>query len=267
MTKTIRKGLVDSMLSLGVAESDIVMVHTDVSRLLRLPSVSDGLQLLRDALLEAVPFGTVVVPTFTYGFCQSGEYDVGGSRSEVGLFTEFFRRDPRAVRSSHPIFSVAAIGPDLDYVCRHLSPSSYAAGSVFERLWAADAKILFFDVPPGKACTFAHFPEQKLGVPYRFSKWFRGTVTVDGRAREGEWELYVRDRQRWDFAPEAPEDLRYPKDLAAAGCLRSTTWEGLQLAVATARGVHDVVTAGIHADAFYLLPRPPCRRNHRGSPT
>jgi aminoglycoside 3-N-acetyltransferase len=257
MTAALQSAFIGAVKALGVGPSDVVMVHSNVTRLLKIPVEPGGLAFFRDALLAAVPHGTVVVPTFSYRFCERGVYDTGKTPSEVGLFTEFFRRDPRAVRSSHPIFSVAAIGADVNYLCRNLSTSSYGAGSVFERLYAADAKLLHFDVALADACTFAHFPEQKIGVPYRYSKHFHGVATVDGKPTEGDWEFYVRAIERWDFLPQPADELVYPKDLTAGGHSRHGTWNGLPITVTPCRDIFDVMVAGIARNPHYMLSGAP----------
>jgi aminoglycoside 3-N-acetyltransferase len=257
VTAALLSEFVSCVKALGIGPADIVMVHSNVSRLLKMPTEPGGLPFFRDALLAAAPDGTIVVPTFSYRFCQSGVYDAAKTPSEVGLFTEFFRRDQRAVRSSHPIFSVAAIGADVDYVCRHLSNSSYGAGSVFERLYAADAKLLHFDVPLADACTFGHFPEQKIGLPYRYSKFFHGVSTVDGKPMEGDWEFYVRAIERWDFLPQPADEMIYAKDLTSGGHSKHGTWNGLPITVTPCRGIFDVLTAGIARDPYYTLSGPP----------
>jgi len=249
--------LTNAIRALGIGEADIVMVHSNTSRLLKMPVEPGGLQFLRDALLAAVPRGTIVVPTFSYRFCRHGAFDASRTPSEVGLFTEYFRRDPRAIRSAHPIFSVAAIGPGAAFVCRDLSRSSYGAGSTFERLWAGDAKLLHFDVPLADACTFAHFPEQKLGVPYRYSKYFHGICSAEGKTIESDWEFYVRAIERWDFLPQPADELEYPKDLVRSGHLRSGNWQGLPITVTPCRGIFDVITKGIVGNPYYMLSGPP----------
>jgi aminoglycoside 3-N-acetyltransferase len=172
------------------------------------------------------------------------------------LLSEFVRRDPRALRSTHPIFSVAAIGADGPFLCRHLSNSSYGAGSIFERLYASDAKLLFFDVALADVCTFAHFPEQHVGVPYRYSKYFRGVTTVDGESSIGDWELYVRAIERWDFPPQPADEMRYPKELKSKGHLLTAMWEGLPLTVSSCRAIFEVISDGVRADPYYMLTGP-----------
>jgi aminoglycoside 3-N-acetyltransferase len=96
---------------LGIAGGDTVFFH---SSLKSLGWVVGGADTVIDGFLDAVgPAGTVVVPTFTLrdrvGPFGSW-YDHAQSPSTVGLVTETLRRRPEAVRSVHPIHSVAALG-------------------------------------------------------------------------------------------------------------------------------------------------------------
>jgi aminoglycoside 3-N-acetyltransferase len=263
LSEDATKSLARCLGALGVEASDVLMVHSNISGFLRLPfpKTTQKLGVLLDGLLGAVPTGTLVVPTFSYRFCRTGVFDAATTPSEVGLFSEFVRRDPRSMRSSHPIFSVAAIGPDAAFLCRNLSHSSYGAGSIFERLYVGDAKLLHFDVTIADSCTFAHFPEQAVGVPYRYSKHFHGTATVDGEAEKGDWELYVRATERWEFPPQPADEMRYPKELQARGLSKTVTWEGLTLTLTSCRAVYDVVSSGIRSDPHYLLCGPLRRKS------
>lgn len=264
MTNAKGKALIDCLRGLGVEKSDIVMVHSDVSRLTKIPLDSARpLRLLLDSLLETVADGTVVVPTFSYRFCRGTTFDSARTPSEVGYFCEYVRRDPRAVRSRHPIFSVAAIGADTSFLCRNLSKSGFGQGSVFERLHVSNAKLLHFDVTLADSCTFAHFSEQKVGVPYRYSKYFRGVTIFDGETSTDEWEFYVRNTESWDFLPQPPGRLRYTDELEATGRSKTASWEGLPITVASCADVLDVIAAGIRSDPYYVLPGAPLRRRDK----
>ena len=54
--------------------------------------------------------GTLVVPTFNYSFTQGDVFDIRHSPSSVCVISEYFRNRTGVVRSSDPIFSVAAKG-------------------------------------------------------------------------------------------------------------------------------------------------------------
>ena len=88
--------------------------------------------------------------------------------------------DSRSIRSFHPIYSFAGIGPESKSLFRNISKSSFGKGSVFERLHRINAKILFFNLNFA-LCTYVHYVEQKKGVSYRYLKEFSGLVEKNGK--------------------------------------------------------------------------------------
>ncbi|HVG97210.1 MAG TPA: AAC(3) family N-acetyltransferase [Chloroflexota bacterium] len=96
---------------LGIAAGETVFFH---SSLRSLGHVDGGADAVVDGVADAVgPLGTVAVPTFTL-LGRVGPfgswYDHEQSPSTVGAITETLRRRPGAIRSVHPIHSVAALG-------------------------------------------------------------------------------------------------------------------------------------------------------------
>jgi aminoglycoside 3-N-acetyltransferase len=130
---------------LGVAADDTVFFH---SSLRSLGYVDGGADAVIDGFGDAVgPQGTVVVPTFTL-LGRVGPfgswYDHERSPSTVGTITETLRRRPDAIRSVHPIHSVAALGRRAEAVTAghrtahgRVSPwcdAAFAWGSPFDLL-------------------------------------------------------------------------------------------------------------------------------------
>jgi aminoglycoside N3'-acetyltransferase len=106
-----RDAVVTGLRRLGIEAGDTVFFHSSLKSLGR---VDGGPAAVIDGVSEAVgASGTVVVPAFTL-LNRVGPfgswYDHESSPSTVGLITETLRRRPDAVRSFHPIHSVAAIG-------------------------------------------------------------------------------------------------------------------------------------------------------------
>ena len=149
------------------------------------------LQAVLDTLLElGVP--TLCVPTFTFSFCNGVAYDVNQSRSKMGVLNEYIRRLPNAKRSMNPLMSSAAIGADLGVVT-DLGRRSIGAGCTFDKLHAAkNARFLFLGVGAAKCFTYTHYVEERLRVPYRYSRDFTGTITDGARQYEDTYKLYVR---------------------------------------------------------------------------
>jgi len=142
------------------------------------------------------------VPTFTYSFCKKEQFDVNHSKSTVGIFSEFVRNQPSAIRSKDPIFSHAAIGKDAEKLLQEVSPVCFGEDSFYDRFYKADGKIVnfgkFFDI------TFLHYIEKKFGVDYRFEKTFSGNIIhEDGRVEAKEASFYVR------YLPEDGRTIEY----------------------------------------------------------
>lgn len=244
--------------ALGVRRDDVLMVHSDVRQCLRVEGRDRAakLETVCRGLEQAVEDGTLLLPTFTYSFCENRAYDPVHSPSTVGLLTEAFRRRPGIRRTADPMFSCAVRGPLAPpWEDRLMRPAAttdaFGPHSVFAYLLAADAKIACLGVEPTFA-TFVHHVEQRERVPYRYFKTFRGEVVERGRRRAAEARYYVRDLEA------DAENLFDPlvAVLRAEGVVRETRLDrGPSLSVVCARE-HERVTARLlRADPEYLLER------------
>lgn len=179
----------------GVVSGDSLFVHSDVATFGR-PLILDRskfLGTLIDILRESVGgTGTIIMPTFTYSFCDGKIYDVAESRSTVGVLTEYFRTLPGVVRTRHPIFSVAIQGPGADEFVE-VGMDSFDNDSIFGKLHTRGGKILVFGAPFATSLTFLHYIEETHGVPYRYMKEFRGVIRDGGKDEEGTCTYYVRN--------------------------------------------------------------------------
>ncbi len=126
------RALADDLRRLGVRPGQDLLVHTSLSSL---GPVAGGPATLLEALRTAAPGATIVVPTHTAGNSTSStRYRVATAgltdarlagyvddmpgfdpavtpSSGMGVFAEYVRKSPDAVRSTHPQTSFAAIGP------------------------------------------------------------------------------------------------------------------------------------------------------------
>lgn len=187
--KDVSKLLTD----LGLRKGDIVLVHSNVSTL---GKVENGLNGIFSAISEIIGIeGTVVVPTFTFSFCKGEVYDVQQSKSEkqIGVFPEYLRKLPGAVRSLQGITSFAAIGQDARILMSLGDKTSYGPGSVPANLVEAKSKVLQLGVP---VISHTHYAERLVGVEYRYNKEFYGTIRNGSIEFEDACSLYVRRLDR-----------------------------------------------------------------------
>lgn len=184
---------IQSLKKVGIQQKDIIFVHSDISVFGKLctPSRSFLLKNLINALKETVgKTGTIVMPTFTYSFCKGEAFDVNNTCSNVGVLTEFFRKQPKTTRTTHPIFSVAIWGKQKKELVK-ISKDSFDADSIFGKLHQLNGKIIFLGAP-FRSCTYLHFIEQAHGVPYRHIKSFKGKIKAGGREYKDEYTYLVR---------------------------------------------------------------------------
>jgi aminoglycoside 3-N-acetyltransferase len=196
------------------------------------------------------------MPAFSYSFCREEDFDLAETPSTgVGVLPEHFRRMPDVRRTTDPLFSASVRGELPDEWERTLftvrDVDCFGAGSVFDLLYRTNGKLLFFGVP-ATACTFAHYVEQQLEVPYRYFKDFHGRVHAGGESTEVTARFYVRDLEADVEVYLAP----LCDDLLRAGRARASAMEGgpsiyLTDAVAVAEMAAERVA--VHPD--YLLRR------------
>jgi aminoglycoside 3-N-acetyltransferase len=176
----------------GIAAGDAVLIHSSFKSVGKVEGGPEG---LIAALSECVgPDGTLIFPTFNFGFCGGEPFDVRSTPSHMGVLSETARLDPRSTRVAHPIYSFAVIGRRADEAGAICNVSCYGADSLFGKLVEWDGKIAIVGLPYNNSMTFFHHVEEMLGCGYRYMKAFEGTV-VDafGRSATRTVTMFVRN--------------------------------------------------------------------------
>ena len=184
--------LTSAFRDLGVDAGDTLLVHSSYKSL---GPVDGGPQTIIDALLATLgPDGTLIMPSFNFDFNKGAPWDVRSTPSQMGILTEFARKDPRAKRVFHPIYSFVIIGKHAEMLGNLRYKSSYERNSVFGKLRDLDGKIMVIGLSYTNSMTFFHHIEQMEGVDYRFLKQFTCQVTDwDGTTKVDTFEMFVRD--------------------------------------------------------------------------
>jgi len=189
-----RQDITEVLAALPLESADVLFCHSNLGFFGRLENGAGADSLctifMEEILARIAPGGTLVVPTFTYSFPRGEVYDVERSRSHMGMFTEWIRTRPEAVRSLDPCYSVAAVGRRAAELTNDLPTNSFTETSFFGRFLNCNGKILNFNFDAGS--TFVHFAERRLKVPYRFDKSFTGIVREGGVERSAASTIWVR---------------------------------------------------------------------------
>ncbi len=163
--RVTREDIQNGLAGLGVVPGDVLLAH---SSLKSFGHVVGGADAVIDALLESVGTqGTVMVPTLTFQVLN--DYPVRFSVSETpstsGWITDVFRLRPESLRSSHPVSSAAAIGPQAKYLTGDHSDTPCDASSPYFRLAELGGKVVFFGASLGSNTLF-HCAEDIVQPPY-----------------------------------------------------------------------------------------------------
>jgi aminoglycoside 3-N-acetyltransferase len=196
---------------LGVAPSDVVMVHSSFDRFEGfLGSLGDAIQTLQDTV---GPDGALLMPTLPF-VGSAVEYarihpalDVKRTPSRMGIMTEIFRRLPGVQRSIHPTHPVAGWGKRAASLLEsHQSAQTpCGVGSPFQKLAEAEAKILLLGVDV-RSMTFFHYLEEELEARMPFSPFTKEWFTLSARDAQGQiWPVSMR---LYDPVVSAQRDVR-----------------------------------------------------------
>lgn len=194
------KQITEALHAVGVRTGDVALVHSDAIIAAQLPPMPDDqrLDLLLDAIESALGAnGTLVMPAFSYSFTRGESFDILRSPSTVGMLTERFRTRAGVCRSSDPIFSFSAKGPQARSLCAKPVQECFGKDSAFAALHHVNCQIVCLGCSLSSGGTFTHYVEKSHGVDYRYDKTFHGiTITRDQREEPSSVIYYVRDLNR-----------------------------------------------------------------------
>jgi len=193
--------MIESFRTVGLERGDTVFLHVCLQSLGQPKDCFTSEQtsgFLLDALQETIgPEGTILVPTYTFSFCNQQVFDVqntptaGGDWSTSVEFLEFVRKLPGAIRSIDPIHSVVALGPKANELLNRLPQTCFGEDSIHARLLRVGGKICLIGAPLDES-SFRHYVEEVKGIPGRYKKLFTGLIRDHGVLRKTGWVFNVR---------------------------------------------------------------------------
>ena len=217
---------------MGIEKGDIILLSSDITDLYiqcRKHGEKLDLNILIDKFQEAIgPEGTLLIPTYNWGFCKGKTFDYRKTPSKTGVIGDTALKRDDFRRTKHPIYSFAVWGKDADYLCSLDDIESFGPQSPFAYLEQHHGKNAFIGGASLRNCfTYIHYMEQKLNAPYRFSKKFRAPyIDNSGKETEQEYAMYVRDLDLDVVcAPDPFVDILYAKQLVKSGYINGVLYE------------------------------------------
>jgi aminoglycoside 3-N-acetyltransferase len=198
--------IADDVLSVGVREHGLLLVHSSLRTLGHVPG---GPETAIQGFLRALgPKGTLLMPALSYEHVLPARpyFDVRRTPSNVGVIPEFFRTRSGTRRSVHPTHSVCGVGP-LTHVLLgdHLLDSTPCGPhSPFHLLPQHEGQILMLGCGL-RPNTSMHAIEELVEPPYLFGPPLSYQLVLnDGRVLDKTYiqHDFIGWRQRYDRVGE-----------------------------------------------------------------
>ncbi len=184
MLITNQKGLYNHLKSdFEIEENAVLWLHVGIQGL---AYFKDGLDGIMNALKLLVPNGCLLLPAFSYSWCNNLIFDINNSDcNECGNFAEYFRKQKNVKRNFNPNFSISILdnSKSKTFEKKLINESDYKTcfgkHSVFDIIIKNSFKIPSYIILLGGAhddvlfrSTFFHYVEEEISVPYRYKKKF-----------------------------------------------------------------------------------------------
>jgi len=254
MLEVRKEQVIAALQAVGVRAGDGLLIHSAVQFL---GKPAEGLGIYLEAIQEVIgPEGTLAVPAFNFAFARGEPFDPQEAPSQkIGAFAEWVRTRTEARRTPHPMQSLAVIGAQAADLAGRDTPSAFDPGSAFERMLELDFKLLLLGADVN-AISLLHYSEQRLNVPYRYWKAFRGQVRTADGWQERTYRMFVRDLEIDPQIDLHPVQAR----LEARGKWHASLLNYGQVSAINMRDFVTVLDEFLRADPWSLVTNRPAMR-------
>ena len=201
----------------------ILMVHSSANGLQPMYEGS-AIELVRALIDYCGPERTLVMPAFNFGAYGEGardmlkrdpRFDLRRSPSQMGLLTELFRRSRGVVQSRHPIYRVAALGPEAEALTagHERVPGGMGENTPFDYMAREKAQILGIG-KPFQVMTQVHHVEGLLGADWPAPQIELAPIGVTVVDKDSELEMTIGGvQQQWNFNIWKLREIMSPEEL------------------------------------------------------
>ena len=232
---------------LKIEKGDVILLTSDITDLF-LQCQENGeildVNILLENFQEAIgEEGTLLIPTYNWGFCQGKAFDYKKTPSKTGAIGNAALRRKDFTRTKHPIYSFAVWGKDAVKLAEMDNIESFGPDSPFAYLEQVDAKNVFIGASLRNSFTYIHYIEQKLKAPYRFSKVFRSHyIDQDKVDTVRDYSMYVRDLDLDVVcAPNPFVDILYANQVVQHGLINGVPYEVIRFSEVTPYIQNDIL--------------------------
>lgn len=248
------RDLRDSLHYVGAADCETLFIHSDI--MFGTPTKgfrrNDLLELLYQVLVELNVLN-IIIPTFTYSFCNHEDFDVIKSKTSMGSFNEYVRKKDNRYRTHDPLLSLS-VPNSLKNRFETFSEHSLGFGSGLDVLHHMEnVKFLFLGADMASCFTYVHYVEKILDVPYRFDMSFSGKI-IDEYGNMCERNQFIHTQCA---GVQLPERYGYFEDnLFERGFLKKSRFGDKFISCISEKDAYREIVQHICDNECYFLSKP-----------
>ena len=244
----------ESLLQVGAADCETLFIHSDI--MFGTPAKGFRRTELLEALYQVIVslnVPNVIIPAFTYSFCNHEDYDVLNSKTSMGSFNEYYRKKEYRYRTHDPLLSLS-VPEKLRSLFENVSENSLGVGSGLDIVHhMKDVKFLFLGADVGNCFTYVHYVEKILDVPYRFDMPFEGKI-IDENGNVSQKTQYIHTQCAGVQLPERYD--YFEKDLLTKGKLQQCQYGDKFISCISEKDAYEEIVRNIEKNKFYYLAKP-----------
>lgn len=248
------KDILYALKEVGADQCETLFIHSDImfGTLARNIKRNVLLALLYDQIC-ALGIKNLIIPTFTYSFCNGEVFDISGSKTSMGAFNEYVRKQQGRFRTDDPLLSVS-VPDNIAPLFIHTSNHSLGEGSALDIVHHMDnVKFLFLGAEMADCFTFVHYVEKMMDVPYRFDMSFDGDIIYpDGEKKHKTQFIHTQC-----YGVTLPPKYDYfEQEMEYKGYLKKKRVGNKYIACLSEKDAYREIKAHIEKDINYYLAVP-----------
>ncbi len=250
--------LTQALRGTGLSEGDNVLVHSNISLLGVTENYSREklLDTYYTALTDVIGSeGTLCVPSYFWEYATKKiPFDIKLSpvSAQFGVFSQYVTSMEKSVRSCNPLFAVAAVGKNAEYISGGLNRFSHGTDSPWHRMYGLNTKMLFLGVD-SSYMSFLHYIEYQVGITYRYNKLFNIHVYNGGKKVFDSTICFVRYLDKNITAARGTRNA----ELDNAGLLKQQKFGKGTIYLCQMQPVFDYYKDRLSENPYFNLEHPP----------
>ncbi len=256
-----------SLLAVGAGDCETLFLHSDI--MLGIPAKGFRRREYVSTLYNAIDrlgVKNLIVPTFTYSFCNGEDYDVLNSPTSMGALNEFIRKLPDRYRTLDPLLSLSVPNNLKSQFIINLDKTNNGGGyslgedSGLDKLHKmGGVKFLFLGARLYDCFTYLHYVECMRDIPYRFNMPFTGKIIDE----DGKFFYTTQYIHTACTGVSLREDERFENYLTEKGFLRKVRLGNSFVSTISETDAYREINNALSQDIYYFLNEPPMQMEHK----